>query len=305
MNIKKDVCLITVKSNTFYYKHAIDNEYMVYDAYVSNNIVIKVIRFIIAQFNLALPKCILGRWVMSMDHINSVIVVDSYLTVPIVKYINKHHPSVRVIVWYWNPISNSCTVRPEEYRKFKCELWSFDQNDCEKYGMAYNTQYYDKKCDVSDLPQKYDIVFIGSDKGRSNYLLRLKKQWEQAGLIVKMCIVADKNTPNDNRQFCCQPIKYEDYEKMIIESGCILDINQNNQVGITLRPLEALCFKKKLITNNKGIRKEFLYSSDNVMVLDELEKDVYSFVKSPYNDSNVDSLIKYYSFETWICRFFE
>jgi hypothetical protein len=50
--------------------------------------------------------------------------------------------------------------------------------------------------------------------------------------------------------------KWVSYEKILsetISSNCILEILQNNQHGATLRYFEAVCYNKKLLTNNKDI----------------------------------------------------
>lgn len=50
-------------------------------------------------------------------------------------------------------------------------------------------------------------------------------------------------------------ISYQENLDNIRKSKCIVDVVQKGQIGLTLRPLESLFFKKKLLTNNKCIKK--------------------------------------------------
>ena len=56
---------------------------------------------------------------------------------------------------------------------------------------------------------------------------------------------------------------------------------QDNAVGCTFRTWESLGYKKKLITNNLGIRKELFFDPNTIYVLDENFKpsDLSSFIK--------------------------
>ena len=89
---------------------------------------------------------------------------------------------------------------------------------------------------------------------------------------------------------------------------CILDITSSNQVGMSLRPLEALFFSKKLITNNPSILNSKLYNKNNVYYFNTnsvLGEDIKNFLARPYDDTYSEQLKSYYSFENWVKRFYE
>ena len=60
---------------------------------------------------------------------------------------------LRIIWWYWNRVVD--LDHPERVSEQDCEKWSFDQMDCKKYGMNYNTQYYFKSF---ALPENVEVT---------------------------------------------------------------------------------------------------------------------------------------------------
>ena len=100
-------------------------------------------------------------------------------------------------------------------------------------------------------------------------------------------------------------INYNKYLNLVSKSKCILDFNINEQIGLSLRPLEALFFEKKLITNNSDIVNYSFYDKNNIFVIgiDEY-KDIKDFLNKPYNKID-KKIINYYDYKEWIKRFEE
>ena len=83
----------------------------------------------------------------------------------------------------------------------------------------------------------------------------------------------------------------------------ILDFAQDFQTGLTLRPLEAVYFGKKLITNNKGILEHDIYDSNNMFVLDHNDiEHIVEFLNQPFKSVSHE-VLDYYDFSSWINRF--
>ena len=90
---------------------------------------------------------------------------------------------------------------------------------------------------------------------------------------------------------------------MLQSSRCIIDIAQEGQVGFTRRPIEALFFNKKLITNNVEIMKFDFYRNNNIFILgkDKLE-DIDSFMETDI-EIIPDEIKRKYDINTWIENF--
>lgn len=227
---------------------------------------------------------------------DSIIIFDSFLTVPAANYIKKRHPDLRVIYWFWNHIYDDSVIKklsPD------IELWSYDPEDCKKYNLRFNTQFYFKDLStLSDSPIKQDFLFVGAEKGRGMYINQCAQLIEDAGLS-KEFIVSD-NTRKDRIK---KWIPYDDLICKIQQSKCIVDIVPDAQKGLTLRPMEAIFLKKKLITNFRNIKTEKFYNPSNIFVIGEDNpEELESFINSPMKEID-SSLIEYYEFNNWINRF--
>src|SRR5690606_2259129 len=136
-------------------------------------------------------------------------------------------------------------------------------------------------------------------KGRRNELEAYNLSFNNMGINSYFHIVPDKK---DSSKYKEKPLPYPKYLELVAKSKAILDIKPINQDGLTLRPMEAIFFRKKLITTDTTIVKETFYSNKNVFVLgtDDINK-LKDFLNEPYE--NIDeSIILHYDFDNWLKR---
>ena len=271
--------------------------------FVNSSLLSKFIRRIIIILDIVpLLSLWINTWKNDTYKYNTIIVHASKLIPPIVKYIRKKNPEIRIMIWYWNPVAKS--VKLKKFKNLNCEIWSFDESDCKKYELKYNTQYFFKNIQLPSSTIKYDIFFIGRDKGRLSQLLHLEKKFNELGLTTYFHIVTDERFIKTKKYPFKQTLSYNQILKLISESKVILDIVSPNQQGLTIRVLEALMFEKKLITNDTNFKKYDFYNSNNIFILDidNLEK-LTDFIDSSYH-YNSGNIISKYDFNSWINRFF-
>ena len=97
-------------------------------------------------------------------------------------------------------------------------------------------------------------------------------------------------------------LSYVDVIRKVRNSRAVLDLTLSYQSGLTLRPLETLAFKKKLVTNNKVITESKAYDKDNTFIIEENGLEgLVEFLKSPYRD-NGNNRFEFYKFENWLDR---
>ena len=103
--------------------------------------------------------------------------------------------------------------------------------------------------------------------------------------------------------------KYKEFErtKMTAEavldvfekSRCILDAPQAGQTGLTIRTLECLGAKRKLITTNFDIRNYDFYNTNNILIFDgNVDPDIPFFTKE-YEDIP-EKIYQKYSLRHWL-----
>lgn len=252
-----------------------------------------LVRRILAHSKVKFGTFLYENWINELDKYSTIIIHVSSLTYHVTNMIKEKYPDKRIIMWYWNTVNRD--TNPELYRDI-AEVWSFDKNDCEKYDMKYNTQYYQPQYDINKLQIEYDtdVFFIGHDNGRKSSILEFERKAEKLGVN---CDIRISDTRNG------WYIPYSEVEKRILNCKAILEFNQRGQVGTTLRALEALFYNKKLITDNYHIKDEPYYNSNNIFIIGYDKMDnLVDFINSKYDDS-VIKIRSNYSLETWFNGF--
>lgn len=233
-----------------------------------------------------------------------IIVFDASVSNYYLERLKKIHPESRLILWIWNPIKYltfDLKKVPSRY-----EIWSYSERDCKENGLKYNTQFmfYDYgKVDSLEKNIENDVFYVGKDKGRGRNLLILKSEMEKKGLAVEMHLVANTNHGiNSSKKYYSSPMPYSEVIEHIRKSKSILDYYEDPYMGISLRPLEALYFQKKLITNNKNIYNYDFYRPENIFVLGDQSLNMLpEFLNSKFYDTR--GLRENYSFTSWLKRF--
>ncbi len=197
-----------------------------------------------------------------------------------------------IYLYYMNLIG----PKNQEYMTmFPDRTYSFDKEDAKRFQIGYRHLPYSEKAKLCmDTPQ-YDTLFLGMEKGRTSEIRKAARMLEKAGLKAKIMIL-DGGDP----QFKIgEYIHYPEYLQYLSKSRTILEINRPGQASCTLRFLESLFLKKKLITNNPQIVTDPYYDPENVFILgkDNL-RNLPGFVMKPYRDQGKD--LSGLSFETWL-----
>ena len=195
------------------------------------------------------------------------------------------------------------------------EMQMEDKKNAEEYQIQFKHYYYPRMetrtfaIDATDNnTYKQDIFFIGEDKGRLNELLKWKEIFEKMGRCTcKFLILKTKHKFyfKHRNELISKPIPYDEVIKEIKQSRAILDFAQSRQHGLTYRPMEAMCFQKKLITNFEEITDYNFYNPKNIFRLSHDNiNDLKSFLEQPYEPVD-DSIREEYVAANWLDSFFQ
>lgn len=236
-----------------------------------------------------------SNWKNKIKKYDEIIFFDNGYNEVFSYWVKKINPYCKTILWIWNPI-NSRHIRFFKDKNLD-EIYTYNEKEASKYGIKYNTQFYNKEFKEKILQindsEKYDIVFLGRNKNRKSIIDNFEKEIEKYGLKTNFKIIE-----NDEKE-----ISYYEYLNLINRSKAILDIVNDVHQGLTLRAMETIFLNKKLVTNNLEVMNHKFYNKDNFFILgvDNIE-NIVEFINSPYK--NIDStIINYYEFEKWLLRF--
>lgn len=256
---------------------------------IENTLLSKIFNKICSIFCLPLPNYAINDCVLKSK---VVIFTDSSFNYSLYKKLKKD-PNKKLILYYLN---NICDSNKELINLFD-SVYTFDKNDSKLYKIKYMHTPYTDKIKIESAKFKYDTLFLGRVKDRADEILNLKNNLDELGLKNKFLVLgADMKSLKINSF-----LPYFEYIHLISESKCIVELNQKNQHGCSLRFMEALFFQKKLITNNVHITDDPYYDKKNMYIINHDDRNLEEFINKPYssNDKNLDELI----FSNWLKNF--
>lgn len=260
---------------------------------------LRAIRRLWLFFGLPFEDIWYADWVNEVKNANMIIFHVSYLTLGLSKYLNRLNSNASIIAWYWNSVSKQ--DNPEKIRG-NCEIWSFDPENCKKYGLKFNHQYYFNSFVVNNRNKVWDVYFCGSDSGRGEEICRIYDECKRMNLKIKFQVVYPK-FKGIPKEIISDRNDYDAIRENMASSRAILEIVRDGQSGATLRTMEALFFGVKLITNNEYIKQEEFYNEDNFFLLTERPlSELKEFINGRYVP--YDKLyIEKYDVKQWIDNF--
>ena len=221
--------------------------------------------------------------------------------------LRKYHPHAKFVLYLWDAWS-LIPNRGVLNRNF-ATIYSFDSEDCKKYGFVLRPLFF-LKAD-SESEKLYDISFVGN--GHSNRLKlmqELKDLCLRNGLkykfVVNMGIPAyikskflpQKLSEGNEDIISAGSIPYSEYLEIIRKSRVVVDIHYNKQTGLTMRTIEALAAGARVITTNEHISEYSNIPSNMYLIWDKkVDECLVDFIKKPRPEFVLDS---YYSIDAFL-----
>ena len=236
-----------------------------------------------------------------------------------VRRLKQFHPEANFIIYHWDSIANNSNA--QNLLPYFDRVFSFDKIDCERLGLHFlplfytpdyaNIPYYDKEI-------KYDMLFVGTTHSdRYKLVKRIEEQIIKMGglcltwfyfpskiLYYKMKIQNSYLRQIPVHTFHFKPMSKELLLQLYAGSRIIIDVQHPKQTGLTMRCIETLGAKRKLITTNYYITEYDFYNPDNILVVDRnLPYVPEKFLNEPYRDTPKE-IYESYSIKYWLSSIF-
>lgn len=160
-----------------------------------------------------------------------------------------------------------------------------------KYDVSYiGTAHPQKLKMINEMSKKLECVY--SNQYIYHYMpSRLKYYYHK--------IFAKEYKKVKLKDLNLEKVSSDEAMRIFEESKCILDAPQKGQNGLTIRTIECLGAKRKLITINKDIKNYDFYNEKNILIYDENIDFNSEFFLSEYEELPKDIYEKY-SLRNWL-----
>lgn len=223
------------------------------------------------------------------------------------------YPNAKIVFYLWDSLANV----PGADRKIRlCDAaYSFDPIDCDHTPGLEHLPLFHSKEPSTIGHQPCFAAFIGTLHSNRYQLIRtLAEEIEKiTGLapflyfyypnrtllaILKLFKKSFRVVRWSDVHF--EPLPSEQYAAINSKAEIVIDICHPNQSGLTMRSIEALGQGKKLITNNKTVRRYEFFQPENCYVVDrEVGADFAEFLNNKKRPTP-EQLIAKYHIDSWL-----
>lgn len=221
-------------------------------------------------------------------------------------------PGAVFVLYMWDSFGN----RPNALANMKHfdHVFTFDRNDAERYGLNFRPLFFSRGFErESAASSEYDVSFVGTAHTdryavvsrvgaalpvgtRTYWYLYLQAPW-----VYWAYKALYRNFRKASRgEFRFAPLGKDEVQRIFNASLAVLDVEHAQQTGLTMRTLETLGARKKLITTNQAVRDYDFYHPDNICIIDRERPEIPAgFLSGAYRDVAPD-IYQRYRIEGWL-----
>lgn len=197
--------------------------------------------------------------------------------------------------WSWNEINKKKELEAMQEMGYNISL--YDYYAATKFNLKYIHQVYRFAPASIIKPEvkthEYGCYWLGKIKSRLPVVNRLEKLLLSQKLTCRFIYVYERT----------QRLSYIENLRNVLNSKCIIDINDEGSFGLSLRVMESIFFNRKLITTNSFIRQCDFYNPNNIFIYGEdKDESIKAFMDLDYQPVSQDILNRY-DINEWIGNF--
>jgi hypothetical protein len=233
----------------------------------------------------------------------------------ITRRLRRGFPEAEMILVLWDPLYYK--PRAKQVLKRFDRVFSFDEGDCRqnrhiRFLPDFYLEEYANAARVKEY--KYDVGFVGTaHTDRYRTLRKIKKVLEKDNmkLCVKLYFYSVFNyylcrlfhwdfVGAKRKDFVFSPMTAAEIADIYGSSRIVIDIESPHQQGITMRTIEILAARRKMITTNANVRNYDFYNENNILIISKENPIIPSaFLTSPYEELS-EEIYEKYSLNSWL-----
>ena len=245
---------------------------------------------------------------ISKKYDDIVVIRGSSVTKKVMEYVKSIFPDAKYHMYQWDSVQNN----PNALRinKYFDTIQTFDMKDAEKFGWSYRPLFFINEAERTDRKILFSYICV-NHSDRIKILNLIKEKFKDKPIYIYFYIGAldyfvtkyikrNANLLRINKSdLYFHPLPVETANDIMSNCDIIVDYTNPNQDGFSMRTIEAMVNRCKLITNNRNIKDADFYNSNNIYIYDINDFSIPNeFLKHNYEeiDSNVRNN---YSLSTW------
>lgn len=260
------------------------------------------------------PKAVLARHEQRMldaaraQPFDQVLMIKAVgLRLPFLQALRQQLPTSEFILYQWDSLARLDGI--EERLPLFDRVLTFDRKDAQtRPGMAFRPLFFrDVPAPTGAEPQDIDVAFVGwlhSDRLES--ARRMQAEAKTLGLSTFVYLYTGWLTwlklvlRGEARDVHPRTLPYAELLRINQRARCIYDLPHTLQTGLTMRTIETLGIRRKLLTTAQDVIHYDFYNADNVRVVrlpeTGLDRDFVMSTPTPIDPA----ILRRYSLDAWL-----
>jgi hypothetical protein len=278
----------------------------------SNNLYKSLYRFLTFIMRIHYSRYLLSRLKSESNYDKIVIIKGEGVGRALLLKLKLLFPRAELIFYNWDSFKNN-RLSPDEFVLYD-KVKSFDSEDCKSDDRVEHLPlFYTKEFKRDEnVESEFTFYFAGTlhsnrykdimnvvssvDDNLKNYIyfycqsrtfFYLKKIF---GKLPRELAISDVGFEKKSK---------DELRLALLKSNCVIDFSHDFQVGLTIRTIESLGMKKKIVTNNSSVIEYDFYNENNIYVLGDSRYSINEFLLRPYNEL-ADSVYERYNIDNWV-----
>lgn len=242
-------------------------------------------------------------------HFDRVLLIRGEIVRPwFVEALRAMQPDCRFVMYQWD--SQRVVDFSAILHLFDATL-TFDSGDAERMNLHYLPLFYvsDYRIDPDSSQAEHDLTFVGSYHAeRYETLKAVRSACKDNGIVLASYVyiawidylklkLTGKQAP-DRADVSFTNLSQKDIVERYRRAASILDIENNKQVGLTMRTFEALATGRNLVTTNQAAQRMLPELSSRII---PLQRGALALTREQTRHRNADSAeLNKYSIRSWL-----